>query len=217
MRLTLHTRIALLLIPALGFAACDSHRPSPYIIAGPTVPSLIETRQRYVWDSADELRVWIDNPVSKGDPSMRTEGDAEFIHIDLPNTGATYLRGPDLSPLFVGLRAVRLRYRWSSAQVDPTVGLLYIVADVEPPTVDPRAILRPYYWGVVSSCTPVPGPGNCIVTPHAGGEASAWHTIDLVSDNQHGYPPIVDARYIALWPARHGAVTVDIDRIELLQ
>jgi hypothetical protein len=210
-------RVALLLTSALGVVACGSRRPDPYIIAGPTVPSPIATTRPYVWDSADELRVWIDNPVSRGDLSIRTEGDVEFIHVELQQTGVTYLRGPDLTPPFKGLRAVRVRYRWLPAQVDPTIGLFAFGADVEPTKVDPTAILRPYYWSVVSDCTWVPGPGDCVLTPRTGGEASVWHTIDLVSDNEHGYPPIVDARYLSLWLNRHGPVTVDIDRIELLQ
>ena len=217
MRRLLNNRIVLLLMSALGLAACDSDQPSPYIIPGPTVPSPVMTTREYFWDSADELRVWINNPVSRGDFSIRTEGGAVFIRIQLPATGDHRLRGPDLTPPFIGLRAVRVRYRWSPAQVDEGVGLLSVHADVTPTTVDPRAILLPLYERSVGTCTVVPGRSSCVVTPRADGEPSVWHTINLESQSGRGYPAIVDARYLSLWLGRRGPVTVDIDRIELVQ
>lgn len=217
MRRLLNDRIALLMMSALGLAACDSDQPSPYVIPGPTVPSPIMMTRSYVWDSADELRVWINNSVSRGDFSIRTEGDAVFIRVQLPATGDNRLRGPDLTPPFTGLRAVRVRYRWLPAQEGDGVGLLSVHADVTPTTVDPGAILLPLYERSVGTCTVVPGRSICVFTPRAGGEPSVWHTIDLESQSGRGYPAIVDARYLALWLGRRGPVTVDIDRIELVQ
>lgn len=105
--------LAVLVFAASGAAACESDgRPDAFVIPGPTGPSALPTQTPYVWDSDDELAVWVENAISKGSLSIVGSGDAAYIRIDRTNDLWT-LRGPDLSPAPTDVRTAMITYRWT--------------------------------------------------------------------------------------------------------
>ena len=113
------------LLSTITLSACET-RPagSPYVIPGPTGPSQVATETPYVWDTRDELAVWLDNKVSRGPVSASGEGRSAVIRIESGGPPlstsdvervAWVLRGPDFETPLTGIRAVRIRYVWTPA------------------------------------------------------------------------------------------------------
>ena len=97
---------------ALLAAGCEAGgRPPAFVIPGPTVPSSLPTTAPYVWDSEQELSIWVNNPVTNGPVALASDGAAAFIRIDRADR-AWVLRGPDLTPAVADVRTLRIRYRW---------------------------------------------------------------------------------------------------------
>ncbi len=91
------------------------------VIAGPTVPSSVQTAIPYVWDSREELSIWVNNEVTRGPVpiSLVEDGGVAFIRIEpRRNVEGWLLRGPDLDPPAIATRALRIQYRW---RPDPTL------------------------------------------------------------------------------------------------
>ncbi len=118
-------------VTALTAIACQTGEPgAPYVIPGPTGPTPVSTRMPYVWDSRDELSVWIDSKVSRGPISMTGDGPGAAIRIEsgsptfsLENGSSVQwvLRGPDFELPVTGVRAVSIRYTWVPAIRNSTV------------------------------------------------------------------------------------------------
>ena len=187
----------LLALIALG---CETERPASYLITGPTppvastAPTSSSTFSR--WDSAPELRDWVENPLTEGPYSLLSEGGIDFIHTDLRGGTPSRLHGPTLDPIFTRLRLVRVRVRYTVAANDVRSGLNNINVFVDP-TI-PVDLLLPSYFS------------------QARGEASAWQVLDL-QPQARGYPPVIDARWAYLTVGRRGDVGVDIDWIEFIR
>jgi len=110
-------RLVLLCLAIAANAGCDHEARQSFVIPGPTVPSTIPTAAPFVWDSRDELEVWVHNAVSRGSMSLEGSGPEAFVRLDRPDN-EWVLRGPDLSPPATAIRSARLRYRW---RLDPTL------------------------------------------------------------------------------------------------
>lgn len=86
---------------------------APYVIPGPTAPSMTVTALPHVWDTREELETWINNKVSRGPLSIHGEGRAAVIRIAVAIMDPApqwVLRGPDFQPPVTGVQSVRLRY-----------------------------------------------------------------------------------------------------------
>ena len=104
---------AAVLLGAILTTACESEsRPDAFIIPGPTGPSALPTQTPYVWESRDELAIWVENAVSRGSLAIEGSGDPAYIRIDRPNEEWT-LRGPDLSPVPTDVQTAMITYRWT--------------------------------------------------------------------------------------------------------
>jgi hypothetical protein len=110
-------RLLLLCLAIAANAGCDHEVRGSFVIPGPTVPSSIPTAAPFVWDSRDELDVWVHNAVSRGSMTLEGSGPDAFVRLDRPDQ-EWVLRGPDLSPPATAIRTARLRYRW---RLDPTL------------------------------------------------------------------------------------------------
>src|SRR5207247_1721430 len=69
----------------------------------------------YVWDTREELDIWVNNPVTRmpNPPTIVGEGRDAFIRMELkagPRSGI--LRGPDLTAPARGVQGLRIWYRW---------------------------------------------------------------------------------------------------------
>jgi len=188
------------LLASIALAGCETQRPASYPITGPTPPvaSTPPTASSSFsrWDSALELREWVENPLTLGPYSLRSEGGVDFIHADLRSFVSSLLHGPTLDPIFTRLRLVRVRVRYTVAAGDTQSGLNNINVFVDP-TI-PVDLLLPSYFS------------------QARGEESAWQVLDLLPEAR-GYPPVVDARWAYLSVGRRGDVGVDIDWIEFVR
>src|SRR5687768_11088054 len=106
-----------LMVLALLAGACEiGERPSEFAIPGPTVPSDVPTALPHVWDTREELGVWANNQVTRGTLTLEGSDGGAFIRIERADR-PWLLRGPDLVPLAMQIRTLRLRYRW---RLDPT-------------------------------------------------------------------------------------------------
>lgn len=189
-----------MLLALVAMAGCETERPASYLIAGPTPPvastppTSSSTFSR--WDSASELREWVENPLTEGPYSLRSEGGVDFIHADLRPLVSSRLHGPTLDPIFAGLRLVRVRVRYTITANDTQSGLNNISVFVYP-TI-PVGLLLPSYFS------------------QARGEASAWQVLDLQPEAR-GYSPVIDARWAYLSVGRRGDIGIDIDWIEFVR
>ena len=103
---------------AILTTGCEAgRRPDPIVIAGPTVPSPLPTVEPYIWDTRDELAVWVNNPVARGTLALEGSGPDAFVRIERADR-EWVMRGPDLVPAVAGVRTLRVRYRW---QLDPSL------------------------------------------------------------------------------------------------
>ena len=189
-----------ILLAAISLAGCETERPASYLITGPTPPvastppTSSSTFSR--WDSAAELREWVENPLTEGPYSLRSEEGVDFIHADLRPLVSSRLHGPTLAPIFTGLRLVRVRVRYTVAENDTQSGLNNINAFVDP-TI-PVDLLLPSYFS------------------QARGAAMQWQVLDLQPEAR-GYPLVVDARWAYLSVGRRGDIGIDIDWIEFVR
>jgi hypothetical protein len=89
----------------------------PQIIPGPSVPSPVPLHAPYIWDTREELVVWIENTVSRGSFSIDDADSNGAITVQFMGAsgqagGRLVLRGPDVVPPAPSIRAVRIRYQW---------------------------------------------------------------------------------------------------------
>jgi len=190
--------VVLVVLAAALTAACESEdRPGAFVIPGPTVPSSLPTGTPYVWDSREELAIWVENSVSKGSFTIDGSGNAAVIRIDRPDAQWT-LRGPDLSPAPTDVRTVDIRYRWvPDASLAPSASRTMLVAAF----FETTAKLPPNYYN----------------------QAAAWATFEPhdelseISFRPGQYTPPIDVRYIYFncFGANRGVL--EIDRIALVR
>jgi len=190
--------VAFVVLMAMLNAACESDdRPGAYVIPGPTVPSALPTQAPYVWDSGEELAVWVNNSVSKGSFTIDGSGNAAVIRVDRPDSQWT-LRGPDLSPAPTDVRTVEIRYRWvPDASLFPSASRTLLVAAY----FETTAKLPAYY----------------------NNQATAWATFEPREDLSEiafrpgQYTPPIDARYIYFNCYGGNRGVLEIDRIAVLR
>ena len=194
------TRFLPLMLLAILTAACEiGGRPPGVVFPGPIVPSPFPTVPPYVWDTADELSIWMNNPVARGSLVLEGSGAGAFIRIDRPDRD-WLLRGPDLEPAAAGVRTVSIRYRWR-----PDPGL--------PPTASLTARVSAHF----QTSTPVSSDD-----PTAQAQVSSnlaprddWTQIELLPQGQFKPPASVEYCYVHSYGANRGVL--EIDRIELVR
>jgi hypothetical protein len=103
-------------------AGCEvGGSPQFFVVPGPAVPGPVPTSAPYVWDTREELDIWVNNPVTRGPVPVSLVGDGRdaFIRI-APKLGVDgwTLRGPDFTLPVRGIRGLRIRYQW---RPDPTL------------------------------------------------------------------------------------------------
>ena len=180
--------------------ACETKGPpDAFVIAGPTVLSPIPTRAPYVWDTDDELRIWVDNPVTRGPVpiSLVGSGSDAFIRIE-PRAGVDgwVLRGPDLVPSATGIRTLRIWYRW---RVDPSV---------------PSGAVQTFSLTAAFDVV-VPGPAAQQPTAYATLQpASDWTPAELTPGSFRG---LLDVKYVYLHQSSSNRGVFEMNRIELVQ
>jgi hypothetical protein len=191
-------------VPILGaaawMAACETTRPAPYFLVPPSsiAPSVSSGLTR--WDSAIELRQWVENPLTEGPFSVQSEDGVDFTRVELRPGVSSQINGPNLQPVFAGLRSVRVRARYFPTSADPA-GVLNNFLALVAPTIrdDPSNPLIPAYF------------------TRAAATAGIWQVLELLPETDRGYPAVVDARWLYLIIGRSGQVVVDIDWIELVR
>jgi hypothetical protein len=188
-----------LIVLAILTAGCDTGRPAPFVLPGPAVPSPIPIVSPYVWDTRDELAIWMNNRVSRGSFALEGSGSEAFIRVDRADR-EWVLRGPDLNPAADGIRTVSIRYRWR-----PDPGL--------PPTSSLTARVSAYF----QTTTPVVAHDpteqahmSSNLQPRAD-----WADIALLPQGQFKPPIGVTYCYLHSFDADRGVL--DIDRIELVR
>lgn len=194
MTITLRHLIAL----AVLTTGCEgATRPSPIVIPGPSVPNPVPTAAPYVWDTREELAIWVDNQVARGSLAIVGSGAEAFVRIDQPDRDWV-LRGPDLVPSATGVRTLVLRYRWRpDASLSPAAAL-NIRAGAYFQTTAP---LQPHYYGQASA--------GADIQP-----ATEWTEITFVPGQ---YTPPIDVSYCYLNSFGANRGVLEIDRIELVR
>jgi hypothetical protein len=114
-----------LLASCLAAGGCRLGDPdAPYVIPGPTAPSMTVTALPHVWDTREELESWINNKVSRGPVSIHGEGRAAVIRIAVAVGDPAphwVLRGPDFQPPVTGVHSIRLQYRCAPPAIAPQI------------------------------------------------------------------------------------------------
>jgi hypothetical protein len=139
-------RLASLAVVAVLAAACETERPLPFVIPGPTGPSAVPTAAPYVWDTREELAVWVDNGVSKGAVTVEGAGADAFIRVEF-STADWVLRGPDLSPAPTDVRSATIRYRW---RVDPSLPASASQSHRVSAHFESRSAVEPFHSGQIT-------------------------------------------------------------------
>ena len=189
-----------MILLALLTAACEiGGRPPGVVVPGPAVPSPFPTAAPYVWDTAEELAIWMNNPVARGSLALEGSGTDAFIRIDRADRD-WLLRGPDLEPAAEGVRTVSIRYRW---RPDPDL----------PATASMTARVSAHF----QTTTPV---GNDDPTAQAQVSSDLsprddWTDIALLPQGQFKPPIGVEYCYVQSFGANRGVL--EIDRIELVR
>ena len=194
------TRVLPAILLALLTAACEiGKRPPGVVVPGPTVPSPFPTVAPYVWDTADELSIWMNNPVARGSLVLEGSGADAFIRIDRTDRD-WLLRGPDLAPAAEGVRTVSIRYRWRPDPGLPPneVKTTLVIARFE--TLTPAVSGDPNAQAIMSSSLPPRGD---------------WTDIALLPQGQFKPPADVKYCYMQSYAANRGVL--EIDRIELVK
>lgn len=189
-------RVILLAVLATG---CDAgRRPATFVIPGPTVPSPVPITPPYVWDTHDELSIWMSNPVARGSLALEGSGAGAFVRIDRADR-EWLLRGPDLTPPVAGVRTLSIRYRWR-----PDPGLTA------------GAVLTALVTAHFQTTSAVVG-----YDPHAQAAASGkleprddWTDVALIPGQ---FTPPIEIEYCYLHSFGANRGVLEIDRIELVQ
>jgi len=181
---------------AIAATACGRESPESFVIPGPTVPSTIPTATPLVWDSREELDVWVHNAVSRGTMTLEGSGTEAFVRLDRPDV-EWVLRGPDLSPPATAIRTARLRYRWRlDATLSPTAArTAWVTVHFDAPA------LPEYHYGQASATLPLP-PSDVFT--------DASFTLG-------SYLAAVDVRYVYVSSSGANRGVFEIDRIELVR
>jgi hypothetical protein len=194
------TRLLPAIVLALLTAACEiGGRPPGVIVPGPTVPSPFPTEAPYVWDTADELSIWLNNPVARGSLALEGSGTGAFIRIDRTDRD-WLLRGPDLEPAAAGVRTVSIRYRWRPDPSLPTTEVQSTRVSAHFETLTPAVSADPTAQAHMSSNLPPRGD---------------WTQITLLPQGQFKPPTDVKYCYLQSYGANRGVL--EIDRIELVR
>jgi len=192
-------RLAILLVSALTCVGCDvGTRPDSFVITGPSVPSPVPTNAPYVWDTTENLAIWVNNPVTKGNPVLDVHGSDASIRID-PADKEWVLRGPDLVPAATGVQTLRIRYKW---QPDPSL-----------PANASRTMLVTAYFQTVAPIGWL-DPNDQAAAVISLQPQQDWTEVRF-SPNQ--YTPPIDVRYCYLHSRGGNRGVLEIDRIELVQ
>jgi hypothetical protein len=109
---------------ALLLTGCELGRSGGFVVMpGPSVPSPLPATAPYVWDTREELDIWVHNPVTRGPAPISLVGDGRdaIIRIEPKRglEGLCMLRGPDFATPARHVSGLRLSYRW---RPDPTLG-----------------------------------------------------------------------------------------------
>lgn len=189
-----------LFVIAASSVGCDTTRPDPYLITAPSSLTSSITSGLSRWDALEELREWVENPLTNGSWSTQLEPGVVFARGELRTGVSSRLHGPGLEPVFVGVRAVRLRVRFFPASASTTASLNSASAFVGwTGRSDPSNPLIPHYFA------------------RSTGPAGTWQVLELPPEPLKRFPPVVDARWLYLVFGRTGEVTVDVDWIELVR
>jgi hypothetical protein len=172
-------------------------RPSPFVIPGPTVPSDVPTALPYVWDTRDELAVWVENPVARGSLSVEGSGADGLIRIDRAER-EWVLRGPDLTPPVTGVRTLRVRYRW---RPDPGLSSVETLTLRATAFFQTTATLQPFYHGQ--------GAASANLEPQ-----DDWTDISFVPGQ---FTPPIDVSYCYVYSSGANRGVLEVDRIELVR
>ena len=172
-------------------------RPSPIVIPGPPVPNPMPTASPYVWDTRDELAIWVDNPVALGPLELDGDGSGAFIRVAQAEREWT-LRGPDLDPSATGVRTLLLRYRWRPDPALSSVASRTLRATAYFETTAP---LQPFYYGQ--------GAASAELEPRED-----WTDITLIPGQ---FAPPIDVRYCYVHAFGATRGVLEIDRIELVR
>ena len=191
------THVGLIALTTLTMACEGATRPSAIVIPGPAVPNPQPTAVPYVWDTRDELAIWVENPVALGPLELDGDGSSDFIRVAQAEREWT-LRGPDLTPAATGVHTLRLRYRWRpDAALSPVASrTLRVTAYFET-----TAPLQPYYYGQGAATTEL--------TPQ-----DHWTDSNLIPGQ---FTPPIDVRYCYLHAFGANRGVLEIDRIELVR
>jgi hypothetical protein len=185
------------LLAVLATGCKGGERPAAFVIPGPTVPSPVPTAPPYVWDTRDELAIWVTNPVSRGSLVLAGSGAEAFVRIERAEI-EWVLRGPDLTPRATGVRTARIRYRWKpDVDLTPAAGIdTRATAYFQTP-----APLQPHYYGQ--------GAATAVLTPR-----NEWTDFTFVPGQ---FTPPIDVDYCYLYGLGVTRGVLDIDRIELVR
>jgi hypothetical protein len=194
------TRLRPAIFLALLTAACEiGGRPPGVIVPGPAVPSPFPTAPPYVWETADELSIWMNNPVARGSLALEGSGPDAFIRIDRTDRD-WLLRGPDLEPAAQGVRTVSIRYRWRPDPGLPPTEVQTTRVSAHFETRTPAVSGDPTAQAHMSSNLPPRGD---------------WTEIALLPQEQFKPPTDVKYCYLQSYGANRGVL--EIDRIELVR
>jgi hypothetical protein len=198
---------AVCMLACTGFlTACELKDPAAQIIPGPTVPSPVELRGQYAWDSGPELVLWTENAVSRGSFWMDEVDSNGAIAVQLP-AGNSYtdltnfvLRGPDLDPPAKAVRAIRVRYQWLPASGTNPLSLRATVESAPPNPSGYQSI------------------ANGFLKAGAGWKVADFNPILELSGHAPGTPATPAVRYLYFTRSDlGGAGLVKIDSIALVQ
>jgi hypothetical protein len=197
--LTLATIAGHLILLAALTTGCEAGgRSAAFVIPGPAGPSEVPTALPYLWDTRDELSIWMHNPVARGSLALEGSGLEAFLRIDRADR-EWLLRGPDFTPPATGVRTLSIRYRW---RPDPGLGAgatrtLHVTAHFQ--TSTPMVAYDPNAQAAASS----------ELQPQ-----DDWTEVTLIPGQFR--PPIeVEYCYVHSFGANRGVL--EIDRIELVR
>jgi hypothetical protein len=172
-------------------------RPTAFVIPGPSVPDTVPTQTPYVWDTREELSVWI-NSVTKGSFTLEGSGTEALLRLGRADVEWA-LRGPDLSPVPADVRTAIIRYRWvPDPSLSPTASRTMVVGAIFETS---STSLQPYY--------------------HGQGSASATleptEAVTEITFRPSQYTPPIDVRYFYLHSYGGNRGVLEIDRIALVR
>jgi hypothetical protein len=200
-RRSLHARLVGCAVVLLLTGGCEAGGGAqPFVVVpGPTVPSPVPTAAPYVWDTRDELDIWVNNPVSGGRVPVSLVGDGRDAVIRIvPKLGLDgwTLRGPDFSLPARGIRGVRIWYRW---QPDPTL---------------PKGAVQTFSMSVSFEATNPPHPPE---QPQAFAQLQPASEPTEANIQPGSFRDSLDVKYVYFHQSSSNPGVFEIDRIELVQ